>query len=189
LILRIENRIHVLKCTRPQITTQGVREILQELDVQATKSFSFHRILVAIDGSDNSKRAAQVAMGIAKNNNCELVVLYALNSPATVLTSTNQPYMPEIDYSSDYYNEALKVANDIVDYVVDQSKRFGVNVRGIVDRSVASTVEAIVNQGINVHADLIVVGTRGLGGFKRLVMGSVSSGVVQHADCSVLVVR
>ncbi|HKM76807.1 MAG TPA: universal stress protein [Candidatus Bathyarchaeia archaeon] len=37
--------------------------------------------------------------------------------------------------------------------------------------------------------DLIVVGTRGLGGFKKLVMGSVSTAIVNHASCSVLVVR
>ena len=37
--------------------------------------------------------------------------------------------------------------------------------------------------------DLIVMGTRGMGGFKKMLLGSVSSGVVTHAQCTVLVVR
>ncbi len=156
---------------------------------RAESNFSFRKIVVAIDGSENAKRAAQVAVGLAHRFDCELVVLYALTSPAAVITSSNQPYIPQPDYSSGYYHEALKLANRYVDDIVEEAKKQGVNARGIVDRSISSTVEAIVNQAINVHADLIVMGTRGLGGFKRLLLGSVSDGVVTHADCSVLVVR
>jgi nucleotide-binding universal stress UspA family protein len=52
-----------------------------------------------------------------------------------------------------------------------------------------SVVEAIVDFAAKENADLIVVGTRGMTGFKRLLVGSVSSGVVNHARCPVLVVR
>lgn len=144
---------------------------------------------MAVDGSDNAERAAQVATDLAGHYGSELVVLCALTSPATLITSVNQSYIPEIDYSSGYYQEGLKLANHLVDQRVEVARKKGINARGIVDRSISSTVEAIVNQAINLHADLIVIGTRGLGGFKRLVLGSVSSGVVTHADCSVLVVR
>ena len=41
----------------------------------------------------------------------------------------------------------------------------------------------------NEKMDLIVMGTRGMSGFKRLLIGSVASGVVKHAHCTVLVVR
>jgi nucleotide-binding universal stress UspA family protein len=163
---------------------------LQELQEQAQPKLTLQKIVVAVDGSENSERAAQVATALAKQYNSELIVLYALTWPVPVISSPNQPYIPEIDYSSGYYQEALKRANRLVDQTVELAKREGVNARGIVDRSISSsTVEAIVNQSANVHADLIVIGTRGLGGFKRLIMGSVSSGVVTHANCSVLVVR
>lgn len=162
---------------------------MQGMQEQVRTDLFLHKIVVAIDGSDNAKRAAQVAIKLAKTHNSELMVLYALTSPSAVYTSSNQPYIPEIDDSLNYYQDALKRATRIVDDLVDQAKKEGVAARGMVDRSVSSTVEAIVNQAINFHADLIVIGTRGLGGFKRLVMGSVSSGVVTHADCSVLVVR
>ena len=47
----------------------------------------------------------------------------------------------------------------------------------------------IVDEAEREHADLIVLGTRGLNTAKRWLMGSVSSPVVQHAPCNVLVVR
>jgi nucleotide-binding universal stress UspA family protein len=49
--------------------------------------------------------------------------------------------------------------------------------------------ENIVGLAEELGADLIVIGSRGLGGMKRLLMGSVSESVVRHAHCPVLVVR
>ena len=49
--------------------------------------------------------------------------------------------------------------------------------------------EVILNYAKEKGVDLIVMGTRGLGGFKKLLLGSVSNGVVSHAPCSVLIVR
>jgi nucleotide-binding universal stress UspA family protein len=162
---------------------------LQRNAEQESSGQSFHRIVVAVDGSANAERAAQMAAGLARKHNSELIVVYALTSSDIVATSSTQSYMPKIDYSSAYYLEALKQGNKLVDQTVEFAKKQGVSARGVVDRSVSSTVEAIINQATNLHADLIVIGTRGIGGFKRLLLGSVSSGVVSHAPCSVLVVR
>ena len=54
---------------------------------------------------------------------------------------------------------------------------------------VRSIIESIIDYASNNDVDLIVIGTRGRTGLKRLVMGSVANGVVQHAHCPVLVVR
>ncbi len=151
--------------------------------------FPLRRIVVAIDGSENAKRAASVAIELARQNNSELVILSAVTSPVHVVTSSSQSYIPDIDDSGGHYLSAVKLAEEMVNEVVEHAKRQGVQTRGLVDRSVSSTVGAIVDQAINLHANLIVVGTRGLGGFKKLMSGSVSNGVVSHADCSVLVVR
>jgi nucleotide-binding universal stress UspA family protein len=150
---------------------------------------SFRKIVVAVDGSENAERAAKVATKLAKQYDSELIVVYALASFVPIFTSANPENVLDIDYSSAYYQKALKQANDLVAQTVKLAKKQGVDARGIVDRSISSTVAAIVSQATKVHADLIVIGTRGLGGFKRLLLGSVSSGVVTHADCSVLVVR
>jgi nucleotide-binding universal stress UspA family protein len=151
--------------------------------------FPLRRIVVALDGSENAKRAARAAIALSKQNDSELVALCAVTSPIHVVTSSTQSYIPDIDYSGEKYEASVSKANSVVDEIVREAKEQGVTARGLVDTSVSSTAEAIVNQAINLHADLIVVGTRGLGGFKRIMLGSVSTGVVTHADCSVLVVR
>lgn len=56
-------------------------------------------------------------------------------------------------------------------------------------RASKSIVGEIIELATKRKIDLIVIGTRGLGGFRRLIQGSVSSGVVTHARCNVLVVR
>ena len=55
--------------------------------------------------------------------------------------------------------------------------------------NVASIANSIVNYAESKNVDLIVMGTKGRTGIKRFLLGSVASGVVAHAKCSVLVVR
>ena len=64
----------------------------------------------------------------------------------------------------------------------------GVKARGELLEA-SSTVQAIVEFAANEKADMIIVGTRGMTGFKKLILGSVSSGLVGHSECPVLVVR
>ncbi len=52
-----------------------------------------------------------------------------------------------------------------------------------------SPAQGIVDYADTSEADLVVVGTRGMGGFGKLLMGSVANSVLHYADCSVLVVR
>jgi nucleotide-binding universal stress UspA family protein len=54
---------------------------------------------------------------------------------------------------------------------------------------VKSVIGSITDYATSIDIDLIVVGTRGRTGLKRLLMGSVANGIVQHAHCSVLLVR
>lgn len=55
--------------------------------------------------------------------------------------------------------------------------------------NLSSVAESIISYAAEQKADLIVIGTRGRSGLKRLVLGSVANGVVAHASCPVLVVR
>ncbi len=155
----------------------------------------FKNILVAVDGSESSKRAAHVALGLAEKLKAELIVLHAI-SPPTSYYQSNFPVpvgmapppasQKEIDA---YYAYARRVALGIVGDVVSEARKVGTNVKTELPEGVSSVVETIINHAAKEHVDLIIVGTRGLGGFKKMLIGSVSSGVISHANCPVLVVR
>lgn len=160
----------------------------------STKSL-FKKILVALDGSDSSEKAAQAALELAEKIKADLMVLHAIIPPTTYYRSTlaspmgmslPAPSQHEIDA---YYAYAKKVATSIVGDVESKGKKLGIHVRTETPEAVSSVVETILNHASKENVDLIVVGTRGLGGFKKLLLGSVSTGVVSHAHCPVLVVR
>jgi nucleotide-binding universal stress UspA family protein len=155
----------------------------------------FKKILVALDGSESSQRAAQAAVELAEKLRADLIVLHAISPPTSYYHSTiasptgmslPAPSQHEIDA---YYAYARKVALGIVGETESKAKKQGVHVKTEIPEAVSSVVETIINHAAKENADLIVVGTRGLGGFKRMLLGSVSSGIVSHANCPVLVVR
>jgi len=72
---------------------------------------------------------------------------------------------------------------------LSMAEKKGVKSKPQTSETVGSVVQAITDYAANEKIDLIVMGTRGMGGFKKMLLGSVSSGVVTHANCAVLVVR
>jgi nucleotide-binding universal stress UspA family protein len=152
-------------------------------------------MLVALDGSETSARASQAALELAEKLKAELVVLHAIIPPALYYHTETSPEGPVIEPPThekevDVYLEyARRVGRGIVDPTVSEAKKRGISVRADIPEATASVIETIVNQAVKENADLIIVGTRGLGGFKKLLLGSVSRGVVDHAHCPVLVIR
>src|SRR5437899_2234540 len=155
----------------------------------------FKKILLALDGSESSQRAAQAALELAEKLKAELIVLHAISPPTSYYHSTiasptgmslPAPSQHEIDA---YYAYARKVALSVVGDTKSKAERHGIVVKTEIPEAVSSVVETIINHAVKENVDLIVVGTRGLGGFKKMLLGSVSSGTVSHAHCPVLVVR
>jgi len=140
----------------------------------------FARILLATDGSPNSQQAAEVAAQVAKSFNSEVTVLCAIPS----ISAKAAPLEGE------YYSRLINKADDNADKAASVFKKAGVAVsEREVPQGSASVVETIVEYAAQEKTGLIAMGTRGLGGFKRAAMGSVSSGVSAHAPCATLVVR
>jgi nucleotide-binding universal stress UspA family protein len=161
----------------------------------STLNAPFKKILVAIDGSESSTRAASVALGLAEKLKAELILLHAVSPPTSYYGSTvpapvgaSPPPISQHEIDA-YYEYARRATIGMVEEIQSRSKKLGVKVRTEIPQGVSSVVETIIKHAENANADLIVVGTRGLGGFKRLLLGSVSSGVVSHATTPVLVVR
>ncbi|HZY95039.1 MAG TPA: universal stress protein [Candidatus Bathyarchaeia archaeon] len=152
----------------------------------------FKRIMVAVDGSESAKKAAEVALDITGKYKAELHVLYAINPPIPSIAysfpsmTPPTPSQAEIDA---YYATAKKTAMAIVEQTVSEAQKRGINAKPEIPEATGSVVETLINHAVDDKVDLIVMGSRGLGGFKKLLLGSVSSGVITHAPCPVLVVR
>ncbi len=142
--------------------------------------------MVPIDGSKYSIIALQAAVGLAKDYYAELYIVHALmphSLPASFSAVSNGTSTAEI------YEEEEKKATRSLDDAVSFAKKQGVKAKSELLRKEMSIVETIVTAASDEKVDLIVIGTRGLGDFKRMLIGSVSTGVVTHARCPVLVVR
>jgi nucleotide-binding universal stress UspA family protein len=148
----------------------------------------FKRVLVTIDGSKNAARAARVAVELARRYRAELLVLHAIHMPSYLFAQASGVGMPQAAWE-DYNLRAKTEAEGWIDEVVSLAKSRRLIVRGQVLDAQPSVVEAITEYAIAKRVDLIVMGTRGLSAFKKLLLGSTSTGVTNHAHCSVLLVR
>src|SRR5437879_6080907 len=155
----------------------------------------FNKLLVALDGSESSQRAAQAALELAEKLKTDLIVLHAITPPTSYYHSTiasptgmslPAPSQHEIDA---YYAYARKAAMGIVGETESKAKKLGIHVNTEVPEALSSVVETISNHASKENADLFIVRTRGLGGFTKMRLASVPSGVVPHPHCRVLVVR
>ncbi len=140
---------------------------------QATES----RIVVGVDGSEPSKQALQWARFLAESTKSRLDAVSAWNFPAIVATDVSWPtdWQPEKDTQTLLHQTVTEVLGD----------QPSVPVREIVQQGNAAQVLLDASQG----ARMLVVGSRGHGGFAGLLLGSVSSACAEHAACPVLVVH
>lgn len=146
----------------------------------------FKRLLVAVDGSDNALRAARVAVAISKRFGAELIVCHVI---ATSAYSFSRVSAPGATLLTEYYVSARKDAERFIGEILMMGAADGVKANELIVDNVFSVVEAVVKSAADRGVGLIVVGTRGLSGFKKMLTGSVSRGLVNHAQCSVFVVR
>ena len=142
------------------------------------------RVLLAIDGSREAASATRVAVEIANAAGSKLHVVFALE------TDPHLPYLgPEVrERWGDALEEVKRKARAWVDQKAERIGTEGGTVEGTY-LALGKPDEEIVKVGEELDAGLIVLGSRGLGGINRALMGGVSDSVVRHAHCSVLVVR
>lgn len=140
-------------------------------------------ILVPLDGSDSSFKAARYAVRLAKLSGARLILTHAVVDPPYVEFKTAGIVVTH------YIEEAKRHAEMWYAEIGELARKEGVEYSTETVLDVASVADTIVNHAESKKADLIVIGTHGRTGLKRFLLGSVASGVVAHAKCSVLVVR
>jgi nucleotide-binding universal stress UspA family protein len=159
----------------------------------------FSKILVAIDGSEMSMKAAVYAIDIAnrKGKEAENIQLIGL----TVIDLTKLSYSFFATASGYYGAEKLEEKRKEAQQSLDKVEKLAVKENNtnnnnkiqfkseIIEDPISRVGSAIVDYAERENVDLIVIGTRGRTGFKKMLLGSVASDVVTYAHCSVMVVK
>ena len=165
---------------------------MSTLEKQTSKRDSalrFQKMLVAVDGSEGSRKASEAAVDLAEKFGSQLFVLHAFRGYPEYMSMFPTAPSPSGEAIQEYEAYAKKAALEVVGRTVSLAEKRGVKVKPHTIETIGSPVQAITEYAAAEKIDLIVMGTRGMGGFKKMLLGSVSNGVVTHAPCDVLVVR
>lgn len=142
-------------------------------------------ILVCCDGSETSLLAARIAASLARRHPAQVTLLYVLDLHAVIPPSIGVWEGSGGPRAVSYYREKARAA------IEQPAAKFfleaGLDYRWQFE--IGHPVEKITEAAQKLGTDLIVLGTRGMGGLKRILLGSVSDGVLHHAPCSVLLVN
>lgn len=138
----------------------------------------FNKILVGYDGSPHARKALHVSFDLAKKYGAQI-------------TAVSVAHVPDFADTRDEVNGVMEDAKDFFGKVLEEAKdlaaREGLSLTTrIVPGHPADTLARLVEEE---GYDLVVLGARGLSGFKRYLLGSVSEAVVRLASCPVLIIK
>jgi nucleotide-binding universal stress UspA family protein len=142
---------------------------------------AFTNLLVAYDGSDLSKKALSHALNLVKDHSsAQLHVAHVYQLPALVVGEALIPAPASVD--KEYYEQIENMLDEAKSFLSSYPNATFVLKQG---QPAADLLKYAEEQS----CDLIVMGSRGLGGIREFVLGSVSHHVVQHAKIPVLVIK
>jgi len=140
----------------------------------------FHTILLAVDGSENARRAAETAAGLVPAlAGSSLVIVYV----AAVPPSQSRIVKANFDVHALLEEDAHEIAGPILNLIEDAGVPYTLKV------GMGDPASEILSTAEDIGADLIVIGSRGLGVLKGVVLGSVSQKTAQLAACPVMIVK
>lgn len=140
----------------------------------------FTNILVPIDGSDNSYRALDAALLLSEKLGSNITVIHVMEEvPITHIGSEKM------------LNELLKAYKkenqDILLKCTEIANQKGLTIKTLLLQG--NPASTILDYNKKEKFDLVIMGSRGLGKFKELILGSVSSKIMHHSPCAVLLIR
>ena len=136
----------------------------------------FEKILLAFDGSEESKRATEVARDLATLSKGEVLVYHVVER--------------EVGHAGVFELETPDEATEIVDAAVGTLKDGGISARGEVNRGIhGRAAKEILAEAKSFGAGIVVMGSRGRSELSGMLVGSVAHKVIHLADCPVVVVR
>jgi nucleotide-binding universal stress UspA family protein len=145
---------------------------------------NFSKILVAIDGSEISMKTVEYAIEMAKKHNSQVIALHVIK----IRIATSYLLAPS-DTLRQLNDKDKQEFMEWFEPIQTKAKENNVKLKSEIVESIMSEVGAIVTYAERENVDLIVIGSRGRTGFKKMLLGSVASDVVTYAHCPVMVVK
>lgn len=139
-------------------------------------------ILVATDFSETARLSLDRAVELALRHDAEIVLLHVLETDIPTVATPEMLYVPP-----DYERQIREASNEGLRQEADRVRTAGVRIREILEQG--PQARSITGCAERVGADLILIGTRGNTGWKRLLLGSVAEAVVRTATTPVLTVH
>lgn len=142
------------------------------------------KMLLCTDGSECAVKAARFAAEIAAQLKAEVVLVSIFCPPVGSLLWTHETLPSDLD--------DVLATGETVRTALTKLSAAALTDAGVTFRSIVETgdpVQQIVEIAGRERVDLVVVGSRGLGGFSSLLLGSISDSIAHHAPCPVLIVR
>lgn len=146
-----------------------------------------NKILVAIDGSETADLALDFGFDLAIKYSAEVVIVSVLDTISKSLVYRGMLFTPKstVKYLEELEAFYEKVLSDALQKQKTLKHKVKVSTKLLKGRAADKIVE-IANEG---NFDLIVIGSRGLGGIKEFFLGSVSDRVADEAKCPILIVK
>jgi len=138
----------------------------------------FKNILIAIDGSEYSNNALAYAQDMAQTYRATLWLVHVFAHPSDILG---------YDDFEKLYAKRKCTGQSVLDAALEMLGESPVEIRA--ELREGPEAESILNFAKNSQTDIIVMGTRGMGAIKGLLLGSVSRKVIHYANCPVMVVH
>jgi nucleotide-binding universal stress UspA family protein len=140
----------------------------------------FSKILVPVDGSDISYRALDSALFLSERLGSKITAIHVIEKVPTVYIQS-QKLLDEI--LETHKNESQKILDECSS--IATKKGIAINTT-LLEGNPAST---ILEFSQTEKCEVIIIGSRGMGHFKELILGSVSSKVIHHSLCPVLLIK
>ncbi|GEN35003.1 MULTISPECIES: universal stress protein [Aneurinibacillus] len=147
----------------------------------------FKKILVAIDGSEMSDKALEAALSIAKEQGAKVSLLHVGKEVVVPPYMVGEMVYISREYDIDFDEAMKKEGEELLGQAKAKAEKQGIETETIYVKG--DPARQIVEQAEENGYQLIVIGSRGLSGFKELMLGSVSHKVSQLANCPVLIVK
>ena len=142
------------------------------------------KVLVAVDGSEHSKKAIELGVDLASKWNAEIYFIHVMQETDVPESFREYAKAEDMDFGSYFkaFNEQFLVPAE------DRAKAAGIKKVELIATS-GDPADEILKAAETYQADLMILGSRGLGRFSRAFMGSVTTKVLNHAKCTCIAVK